>query len=377
MIFPVIQFGRVEGLRMAILEKKGTFLRYDYLDENYPNYKEIKAIFIEEYRKSGSQLNNLNASISKKLNLIAGTDCIKNPFDYDCTIEPVVVPGKPKPKPVDPLPWNPHPPVIIPVVTPIPNPPTAPKPDPPFPGGCHVFNNCEKDKGDKADEKDTCAQLKGVTQDEKFKSKVETLKGKLSEKEEYGYMRKYGSDDFEEITLKKESEDMDGYKIKSLSILIDDIPKLQGYMHTHPNELNNSGDKGIPMFSPGDVILFLELVSEAQKQGKPLNEVYGNLVSRLGTYTLKFTGDKNVLDYISKRMNKLENATYVEKMKRIADSEDPKEFEYEFLNYLRYQVASEGGIALYKNEPDGTNSRVKFENVRLGDGVKYEKCPEQ
>ncbi|MDV4026120.1 hypothetical protein CMT52_17450 [Elizabethkingia anophelis] len=377
MIFPVIQSGRVESLRMAILEQKGTFIRYDYLDENYPNYKEIKAIFTEQYLKSGLKLNNLNARISKKLNLIAGTDCIKNPFDYDCTIEPVIVPGKPKPPPVDPLPWiNPYPPVIIPYPTPTPNPPTAPAPDPPFPGGCKVFNNCTKDKGDKTDEKDNCSQLKTVTTDEKFKSKVETLKGKLGEKDEYGYMRKYDSTDFDEITRKSESKDQGGYKTKSLNVLVTDIPKMQGYIHTHPIAPEDSENKDIPIFSPGDIKMFMEMVNEAQKQGKPLNETYATVVSRLGTYTLKFTGDKNVLDEVYKKVNKLQNNTYVKKMIDIVNSEDPKDFESAFLDYLRYNVANDGGIALYKNETDGTNSRVQYKDVRNGDGIDYQKCPE-
>lgn len=365
-IFPVVKSGGVIGLKMAILEDDGTYLRYDSLDNSYPNYDTILALFTLEYFINSPKPSNIS-----EFNPMA--DCRKNPSDWDCTIDPVIIPGKPKPKPLPPV--NPFPPIVIPYPTPIPAPPKGPRIDPPFPGGCKVFNNCTKDKGDKTDEKDNCSQLKTVTTDEKFKSKVETLKGKLGEKDEYGYMRKYDSTDFDEITRKSESEDQGGYKVKSLNVLVTDIPKMRGYMHTHPIS-EDSEKKEIPIFSPGDIKFFLEMVNEAQKQGKPLNETYATLVSRLGTYTLKFTGDKNVLDDVYKKVNKLENATYVNKMQDIVDSENPKDFESAFLDYLRYHVANDGGIALYKNEADGTNSRVQYKDIRNAEGIDYQKCPE-
>ncbi|WP_320300124.1 hypothetical protein [Elizabethkingia sp. HX XZB] len=364
-IFPVVKSGGVIGLRMAILEENGTYLRYDYLDDSYPNYDKILALFTLEYFINSPKPSNIS-----EFNPMA--DCRKNPSDWDCTIDPVIIPGKPKPKPLPPV--NPFPPIIIPYPTPIPTPSTDPlKIALPSPGWCIVYNNCNgKDKDDKTD---ACSRLKGDVQDPKFKEVVEKLKGKLNEKDEYGHIKKYDDVDFKELTIKKESDDQGGYKVKSLGIPLEDFPKTKIYAHSHPNS-REDGNKGIPMFSPKDMAIFIEMVEEAQKAGRPLNEPSAVMVSRIGTYTLKFTGDKNTLDYIMKNVNKLATAGYLEKMERIADSEDSKVFEEALLDYKRLFLATDGGVNLYRNEADGTNSKVRFSSHGGDAKVVYDKCPE-
>ncbi|WP_407478711.1 hypothetical protein [Elizabethkingia anophelis] len=150
LIFPVVKNDVVEGLILNTIEEEGSMLRYHLLDEKkYSDYLKVKDLFSKQYSKILLSRIGLNASINKTINLIAGSDCIKNPNDWDCTIDPVVVPGKPKPKP-DP---NPFPQPLFPI--PIPSNPGRPEPNPnpgPFPGmpkpftpgepECVRFGNC-------------------------------------------------------------------------------------------------------------------------------------------------------------------------------------------------------------------------------------------
>lgn len=46
MIFPVKKEGKTKGLVMAVLENKGTNLRYTPLEKTYERYSEILQIFL-------------------------------------------------------------------------------------------------------------------------------------------------------------------------------------------------------------------------------------------------------------------------------------------------------------------------------------------
>lgn len=144
--FPVVRNGSVDDIVLGILGDKGTYVRFESL-RNDPKYESIKDLFIKRYQRSGIKLTNLNAGINGLINPMA--DCAPGVPDNHChDIDPVIVPGKPKP--TDPLPpINPYPPIIIPPPSPV---PPLPNPTPPYSsnpqGTCWDFRNgeCQDEK---------------------------------------------------------------------------------------------------------------------------------------------------------------------------------------------------------------------------------------
>jgi hypothetical protein len=126
-----------------------------------------------------------------------------------------------------------------------------------------------------------------------------------------------------------------------------------GYMHTHLEPIN-AGDinndciddfrKPIQMFSPKDINIFLRIARNTKNNGIPLSSVYGTMVSKHGTYTLRFTGNPNdISSYYN--LNKTEYKRYFKKYK--SDTEKT------ILNFLKDKV-NLNGIELYKIKDNGT-----------------------
>ena len=94
-LFPIVKNFKTSGILMASIDKDARKLGVSLLDDTMDEY----SVIVKSMDKRLSDNLKLSASMNRNLNLFAGTDCTKNPYDYDCTIDPVVVPGKPKPKP--------------------------------------------------------------------------------------------------------------------------------------------------------------------------------------------------------------------------------------------------------------------------------------
>lgn len=144
-----------------------------------------------------------------------------------------------------------------------------------------------------------------------------------------------------------------------------------GYIHNHNTPYNIDFGNGsyqtmsfIQIFSPADLIKFLQMAHATSYNGIPTEDVYGAVVTTNGTYVLKFTGnptdiinipntnelDKYYLQYLSKFKNDQEKA---------------------FLNFLKDKIPV-SGIQLLKI--DNYNNII---NQSLNDNnqVISEECP--
>ncbi|RPD97532.1 hypothetical protein EGM88_08565 [Aureibaculum marinum] len=137
----------------------------------------------------------------------------------------------------------------------------------------------------------------------------------------------------------------------SLDIKID-RDNTTGYIYTHLNDFptgKTDPKTGRPfinkikrMFSPADVIKFLQIAKYTEYNNIPLSSVYGTMVSSSGTYTLKFTG--NTADIKDLKTAEEYESDYIKLMK--------KGNEKGFLRFLRDHIKVEG-IELYKIKNSG------------------------
>ncbi|RBW57581.1 hypothetical protein DS884_11040 [Tenacibaculum sp. E3R01] len=137
---------------------------------------------------------------------------------------------------------------------------------------------------------DPCKILKTQLGNLNYKNKINELKKKTGLKKETGYKQ---NKDGNYTALPQTTN---GH---SASFNTD--RNTRGYMHTHLNDFETGRIvnglteeiKPIRIFSPKDVLQFLQLVKYSRFNGVPTHLVYGTLISSTGNYTLTFTGDVN------------------------------------------------------------------------------------
>jgi DNA-binding transcriptional MerR regulator len=209
---------------------------------------------------------------------------------------------------------------------------------------------------------DPCSKIKSENQNPIYSTKINTLKGKTNLKKETGYMQqKDGS--YTQLT--------DTNNGHSLIIPIDRLSTV-GFMHTHLDDYltgeidEKTGlpkkNKPIRMFSPADILKFLQIVKNTKYNGVPLSSVYGTMVSSSGTYTLRFTGNPNDISN-SYDLNKEEFEEYYERY--------DKNVEKTILNFLKDKV-NIAGIELYKIQNNGTVQKKSLSTD--GKNVNPEDC---
>ncbi|QTD36296.1 hypothetical protein JL193_08970 [Polaribacter batillariae] len=174
--------------------------------------------------------------------------------------------------------------------------PTTGKCDPICTGG-KIYNKttqeCECPEGLVEDSfgncvEDPCKYIKLQIQNPNYTAQANELKGKTGLKKETGYKQ---NKDGNQVSL------IDTNGGHSLTIPIDN--NTVGYMHTHLNnfiEINQKTGKEelkkpIKMFSPADIINFLQMVRNTKFNGVPTHLVYATMISSSGNYTLRFTGN--------------------------------------------------------------------------------------
>jgi len=151
-----------------------------------------------------------------------------------------------------------------------------------------------------------------------------------------------------------------------------------GYLHSHINsyEVPDQNGDGIPdrikpikMPSPGDILIFLKLLVNADTNNIPLSDVYGSMYSNTGNYTLKFTGDINdVLTNINSLSVLEDNGTLKKKFKEYFN--DFKNNPKAFLRFLKNEIEIEG-IRLFKIKNNGT---IKEKMLNSNNNVTSETC---
>lgn len=191
-----------------------------------------------------------------------------------------------------------------------------------------------------------CEEMKDQLANTNFIQKLDELKSKTNQKKESGYMQKKNGTYTSLITTNS------GH-----SLTFSVIPaETMGFIHTHLNDIYTGEidpktgqekiEKPIRMFSPNDIIKFLQIAKNTKYNGIPLSNVYGTMVSSSGTYSLRFTGN---IDDISNSFNvgnlDSEFKKYFEKLYSYNK-------ERAFLKFLKDKIGI-NGIRLYKIKNDG------------------------
>tara|TARA_R110002074_G_scaffold188556_1_gene354339 strand:- start:197 stop:1594 length:1398 start_codon:yes stop_codon:yes gene_type:complete len=213
-------------------------------------------------------------------------------------------------------------------------------------GGNNDDTNQQKD--------DPCKNISKQIGNPIYYLKANELKTKTGQKKETGYKQnKDGS--FTSL-----SDTNNGH---SLTIKVD--KNTMGYMHTHLNnyltgEIDKKTGKSliakpIRLFSPADIIKFLQMVKNSKYNGVPMHLVYATLISSTGNYTLRFTG--NIDDIINIKSVNDYNADY----KRYFKKKHKNNVEKAFLHFIKDFIKVDG-INLHRLRDNGDIEKKTLNN---------------
>lgn len=128
-------------------------------------------------------------------------------------------------------------------------------------------------------------------------------------------------------------------------------------MHTHINDIPNSDKKGVKMFSPADAAYFMDLIQNAQTKGESLSDVYAAMVTSIGNYQIRFTGNKFQIKTFTDQDNDYHNDLFGKSMANFMDTS--KKIEFRFLKYIQEKMLLYG-ITLYRMNDNGTTTEIKL-----------------
>lgn len=199
----------------------------------------------------------------------------------------------------------------------------------------------EGDEGDVQD-KNPCEKIKSQTNDGAYKEKKKFLEGKLNNTSESGfrvglpvsYAGQTGIQ-YQVLSNKPGTSELD-FTIFNTTF---------GIMHTHYDGL-------YPMFSPGDIYLFGQLLTNAQNHNIPLSDVFLSVVTPAGNYQLRFEGTHFAGWNQGFDFDKL-NADYIKAL-GYYDQGTQEKFEKGFLKFMKDKMNIEGAKLIKEGENGNT-----------------------
>ena len=212
----------------------------------------------------------------------------------------------------------------------------------------------ENDEIDEEALEDPCQKINEQLQNTVISKKIEALKGKLTQKNETGFAQKK---DGTFVDLKS-TTDPNQQNLPPGSDFI-------GSMHTHqdpyPSEkFREDGTpimiRPIPIFSPKDVVQFLEFLKNTKKNNAPIEDVYSIMVSNSAVYQLRFTG--NIDDVRTNFDISTLNKEFIKSKKD--NNGDEK---LGFLNFLALSIGIDG-LKLFEINTDGTINNMSYDNQK-------------
>ena len=193
--------------------------------------------------------------------------------------------------------------------------------------------------------KNPCQNIKLQIQNPRYTTQANELKEKTGLRKETGYKQ---NKDGNQVSL---TQTNGGH---SLTIPIDN--NTVGYMHTHLNDFNVGDTDGdgiddtiepIRMFSPADIIKFLQMVKNSKFNGVPTHLVYATMISSIGNYTLRFNGN---IDFSITHLKSAND--YRAEYKKYFEEDYKNNNERAFLNFLKDIIKVEG-VNLYRIRNNG------------------------
>ncbi|WP_326981199.1 hypothetical protein VUJ46_13095 [Chryseobacterium sp. MYb264] len=325
-IYPVIKDGKIETLLMGIVEQDETYVRFSELSGN--EYAPVKRFFEPFYSREMASRNECPDGTGPP-----GGPCFGNGNIPGVTIT--------IPKPVTPFPG--------------------------LPGGpCGAFGNCGGPRGPGAGggvqpptQQNPCAKLKMQNADKNFKDKINDLKKKTENTSESGY--RVGSPvsgsgqtgtQYQELSNKPGTSELD-FKIFNTT---------HGIMHSHYDGL-------VPIFSPGDINLFIQLLKNAQANNIPLSDVFLSVITSSGVYQLRGDGINvaNLSMFTGAQIDAL-NSIYVENIGNANISS--VDLQKGFLKFMKEHM-NISGAKLYETDGDGNSKQLTLN----GNNLSTPNCP--
>ncbi|MDR2237986.1 MAG: hypothetical protein LBE92_17830 [Chryseobacterium sp.] len=195
-----------------------------------------------------------------------------------------------------------------------------------------------------------CDKIRAQNADSNFKSKVQNLKSKTGYSSESGFRvgaaapgSGQSGTQYQELSNKPGTQELD-FRI---------FPTTYGIMHTHYDGL-------IPIFSPGDINLFILLLQNAHANNIPLNNVFISVVTSQGTYQLRGDGINidNLMLYTDNQIITL-NEKYKEMLENpnISSSDLKKGFLSFMKDYMKIE-----GAELYEITDDDNSKKLQLNN---------------
>ncbi len=240
-------------------------------------------------------------------------------------------------------------------------------------------NNCDQTQDD------PCEQIKNTLQQEGLNEIITGLKGKLDEEREFGFRRDFNAPENEQYKELDLYRDANGNPI-SRQLNVRYTQHTKGYVHTHFNPIVTIFDDGssskstlIPIFSPDDVGLFLDMLDHVGNNSEnDISEMYAAVVVKRHTYILKFTGDSDDLAHnrgatrltIRRKATDGDIALQQSFMDYLSNGKD----EAGLLRFMRFKMQIRG-ISLYEIDRNGKilEHKLKEDNLRKLD--RPTECP--
>ncbi|MBP2618363.1 hypothetical protein [Chryseobacterium jejuense] len=207
-----------------------------------------------------------------------------------------------------------------------------------------------------------CEKIKEQKNKPEFNQKIDDLRGKTAQQKETGYIQKT---DGSYLYQQNASTNNNSNSLSLPNSNLTQNKDITGYMHTHVDDftLTNSDGieetrKGIKMFSPADVGYFMDMLSNAQAAGRPLDDVYAVMVTTNETYEIRFTGNQ----YQIKTFTDQQIEGFKEGYKNAMLKSDNKAAT--FLNFLSEKMNIKA-TNLYKLNSSGGTEEIKLNGDKV------------
>ena len=208
---------------------------------------------------------------------------------------------------------------------------------------------------------DPCIKIKAQRTYSDFNSKITDLQGKTGLKKETGYIQRtngeYTYNDNASATNEANELGLPNPELQENKNII-------AYFHTHVNDFSYDDPenpvvtitkKGFKIFSPADMVYFMDMIKNAQDAGRSLGDVYAIMVSSLKNYQIRFTGDQSQIKTFTNAQSSAFKNPYI---KFMLDNES-QSLEFKFLKFIDEKMNLKG-ISLYRMNSDGTTTEIKL-----------------
>lgn len=200
-----------------------------------------------------------------------------------------------------------------------------------------------------------CEKIKEQRNNSEFTNNIGRLKKNVGLDTETGYIQRTNG--------AYEYKDNGKYVGNSRSLSLPNLSSnkdIFGYMHTHIDDYNDE-DIGIKIFSPSDVIYFLGMLKNAEKEGRDIGDVYAIMVSSEGVYQIRFSESQigNLKTSYSATETSSLQKDYIRYMRNFVDSN--ARLELGFLRFLKNKMNIQN-VSLYKMNNNGSNTKIKLDS---------------